>query len=125
MKYLIFLMMVSISFGAVSGEISRKQKAQYRAAQHPKGSGIGTNRYTTGRYDRVPYSIDKYQRQYPTGNYQQRSYRSKSDYGENITDKQKAKYRASQHPKGSGIGTNKYNTERYDGDYPIDRYLHQ
>ena len=69
MKYLIFFIMVSISFIASSGEMSRREKASYRAAQHPKGSGIGTNRYSTGRYDRVNYPIEKYQLVYPRNTY--------------------------------------------------------
>ena len=73
MKYLLLLIMVSISISTAAGEMSRKEKAKYRAAQHPKGSGIGTNRYTTGRYDKVPYRIEKYQRVYPREKYRPRS----------------------------------------------------
>ena len=71
MKYLILLIMVSISFSTSAGEMSRKEKASYRAAQHPKGSGIGTNRYSTGRYDRVSYPIEKYKRAYPEKSYKE------------------------------------------------------
>ncbi len=98
--------MVSVSFSTTAGEISKKAKAKYRAAQHPKGSGIGTNRYNNYRYDSDPYYFDKYQHVY---------------YTDRMSDKQKAKYRAAQHPKGSGIGTNRYNTNYY-GDHPIEKY---
>ncbi len=77
MKYLLLLIMVSISFTSIAKDIShmsRKEKAAYRASQHPKGSCIGTNRYSTGRYDRVNYPIEKYQRVYPRDTYK-RKYR--------------------------------------------------
>ncbi len=93
------LTMILISFTVSSGDISRKSKAEYRASQHPKGSGIGTSRYNN-RYYGSPYSIEN-----------------------NLSPKNKAEYRAAQHPKGSGIGTNRYSSGRYDRvQYPIDKY---
>lgn len=98
--------MVSLPLSAYADNSSREAKANYRAAQHPKGSGIGSNRYNTDRHTYKPYYSSNYQRIYST---------------DNMTGKQKAKYRAAQHTKGSGIGTNRYNTNYY-GDYPIDKY---
>lgn len=49
-----------------------------------------------------------------TGQYD--SYSTKKEYRE-----VKARQRAGAHPKGSGIGTNKYNI-RYDRDYKVDKY---
>ena len=89
-----------------AAEVSNKAKARYRAAQHPQGSGIGSNRYNSPRYEHSPYYSDRYRYTYPT---------------DRMDKKQKAKYRAAQHPKGSGIGTNRYNTNYY-GDYPIEKY---
>ena len=67
MKFILLLTLLALTFGTYTSahELSRKEKAQIRAAQHPKGSGIGTNRYSTGRYDKVPYRIEKYQRVSP------------------------------------------------------------
>ncbi len=109
MKSVLWIIMSLISFHAVADKLSDKAKAKYRAAQHPKGSGIGTNRYNTefnNNADHNHQDINKYRRTYQT---------------EHMNDKQKAKYRAAQHPKGSGIGTNRYNTNYY-GDYPIEKY---
>ena len=62
-KLIILITMIFMVTPVLADKYSKDYKekiAKVRAAQHPKGSGIGTNKYTTGRYDKVTYPIDKY-----------------------------------------------------------------
>ena len=101
-----FFILVSIPFSVSAGDISSRAKAKYRAAQHPQGSGVGTNRYIRSRYYRVPYPA--------------------YDYHRKNSREIKARYRAAQHPQGSGIGTNRYIKGWYGRPlHPIEYYQRQ
>ncbi|MCP3899145.1 MAG: hypothetical protein GY707_05390 [Desulfobacteraceae bacterium] len=63
MKYLILVILLVTMSAYAEDKYSDKYKtaiAKERAVQHPKGSGIGTNRYNV-KYDKS-YSVDKYVR---------------------------------------------------------------
>ncbi len=66
MKYLLFLILL-VTFSASAEPVAKKGSKEYhkaiakeRAAAHPKGSGIGTNKYNVN-YNQ-DYSVNKYVR---------------------------------------------------------------